>query len=124
VYRQSASQVAEYPVRKDVERKARKDEKVWSRARKGIGAPVFVRVVQRHEEGTYVTICRSGLALVEEVEQEKVAKIERSMLRGAVGDIRGAELELPRRGRRRLGVGGRWEDKAGLSADGPPTLHG
>jgi hypothetical protein len=68
VYRQSASQVAGYPVRKDMQRKGREDAKVWSRARKGIGAPVFVRVVQRHEEGTYATICRSGLALVEEVE--------------------------------------------------------
>jgi len=57
---------------------------------------------------------------------EKVAKIKRSMLRGAVGDIRGSELELPRRGRRGLGVGRGvgWEDEAGLSADGSSTFHG
>lgn len=48
---------------------ARKDEKVWSRARKGIGVPVFVRVVQRHEEGTHVTICRSGLALMRKLQK-------------------------------------------------------
>jgi len=43
----------------------------------------------------HITTYRSGLTLTEEAEREKVAKIERSMLRGAVGDTRGAELELP-----------------------------
>ena len=48
------------------------------------------------------------------------------MLRGAVGDTRGTELELPRRDRRGLGVGGGvgWEDEAGLSADSSSTFHG
>jgi len=40
----------------------------------------------------HITIYRSGLTFAEEGEREKVAKIERSMLRGAVGDTRGAEL--------------------------------
>jgi hypothetical protein len=74
----------------------------------------------------HITIYRSGLTLAEEGEREKVAKIERSMLRGTVGDTRGAELEPPRRGRRGLGVGGGvgWEDEAGLSADGSSTFPG
>jgi hypothetical protein len=79
-------------------------------------------------EGTrkvHITIYRSGLTLAEEEEREKVAKIERNMLRGAVGDTRG-ELELPRRGRRELGVGGGvgWEDEARLSVDASSTFHG
>ena len=45
----------------------------------------------------------SGLTLAEG-EREKDAKIERSMLRGAVGYPRGAEFELPRTGP--PGVGG------------------
>ncbi len=74
----------------------------------------------------HITIYRSGLTLVEEEEREKVAKIEWSMLRGAVGDTQGAELELPRRDQRGLGVGGSvgWDDEAGLSADGSSTFHG
>jgi hypothetical protein len=74
----------------------------------------------------HITIYRSGFTLAEEEEREKVAKIERSTLRGAVGDTRGAELELPKRGRRGLGVSGGvgWEDEAGLSVDGSSTFHG
>jgi hypothetical protein len=73
----------------------------------------------------HITVYRSGLTLAEEEEREKVAKIERSMLRGAAGDTRGAEFKLLMRGRRGLGVGGSvgWEDDAELSAEGSPTFH-
>ena len=67
---------------------------------------MFGRTARRRgRRKEHITIYRSGLTLTEG-EREKVAKIERSMLRGAVGDTRDAELELPRRGRRELGVGG------------------
>jgi hypothetical protein len=46
-------------------------------------------------EKEHIAIYRSGFTFVEEEEREKDANIERSMLRGAIGDARGAELELP-----------------------------
>jgi hypothetical protein len=86
------------------------------------------RLCARYEGArrVHITIYRSGLTLAEEGEREKVAKIERSMLRGATGDTRGAEFELPRRGRRGLRVGGGvgWEDEAGHSPDGSSTFNG
>jgi hypothetical protein len=84
-----------------------------------------VRAVRRREK-VHITIYRSGLTFGEEEEREKVAKIERSMPRVAVGDTRGAELELLGRDRRGLGDGGGvgWEDEAGLSADDSSTFDG
>jgi len=69
-------------------------------------------------------VYRSGATLAEEGvrESEKDAKIERSLLRVAVGEPRGAEL--PNKDRRGVGGGVRWEVEAEPSdAAGSSTFH-
>ncbi len=75
-------------------------------------------------EKEHIAIYRSGFTFVEEEEREKDANIERSMLRGAIGDARGAELELPSKGRRGAVDGVGWEDEAGLSTAGSSAFQG
>jgi hypothetical protein len=68
-------------------------------------------------------VYRSGATLAEEGVREKDAKIERSILRVAVGEPRGAEL--PNKDRRGVGGGVRWEDEAEpTDAAGSSTFHG